>query len=138
MKLPDETILEIVREVLRVYEEPDDVPVAPDSTIARLRQWYEEASQPQQKENKNMPYKDVFGNDVDGNGKPLGEPLSTKPTPEERAARELEEEFHNETGDVAKAAQTGTRVPIRWTYTEGYIHWLESLALRQRVKLNES
>lgn len=42
---PDESILGLVAEILEVYEKPDDVPIAPDSTIARLRRWYDQARQ---------------------------------------------------------------------------------------------
>ena len=113
--MPDETILEIVREVLRVYEKPDDVPVAPDSTIARLRQWYDEASQPGRKENENM-------------------------TPEERAASELEEEL----GFRLRRCEEPDCIFVDAVHKRGvHVHWpraslaLWSLALRQRVELNK-
>lgn len=56
-------------------------------------------------------------------------------TPEERAARELEEEFESETGEPAKVVVTdGVHVVGIRVYSEKYVRWLESLALRQRVK----
>jgi streptomycin 6-kinase len=37
-------VLPLIAEVLDVYEKPDDVPIARDSTIASLRQWYDKVS----------------------------------------------------------------------------------------------
>lgn len=59
-------------------------------------------------------------------------------TPEKRAAKELEEEFKSETGKEPKLIVTdGVHVVGIRVYSDKYIHWLESLALRQRVELNK-
>ena len=84
-----------------------------------------------------MLYKDVFGNDVDGNGKPLGKPPSTKQTPEERAESELIDKL----GFVIQTDRSGyikyyTMTEDKYPGTEAeWILW--SLALRQRVELNK-
>ena len=90
-----------------------------------------------------MAYKDVFGNDVDGNGKPLGEPLgkppSKKQTPEEHAAKELEKEL----GWCVKIRQNdGLPTVYEGEFGElgpasSDVAQLWFIALRQRVELNK-